>query len=234
MPLILAIETATKLCSVALGRDGQQIALREIDSEKLAHAEKVNVFIAEVMAEAGLPLKDLDAVAVGIGPGSYTGLRIGLSAAKGLCYALDKPIIGISTLGTLVAAVRQQHVALQGELWPMIDARRMEVFAQPYNATGQPLAEAAPLILAEDWIHSPSSRSPISHRVVFGDGADKAKEFWAMHQGITHRSGIRPSAAAMLPLAHTRFVQGNFDDLADLVPEYGKGANVGKAPRPSP
>jgi len=220
MPLILTIETATKLCSVALGRDGVVLAIREINSEKLAHAEKVNVFIAEVMEEAGLSLKELDAVAVGIGPGSYTGLRIGLSAAKGLCYALDKPIIGLSTLGTLVAAARMEHSDLQGILWPMIDARRMEVFAQPYTTDGKPLAGSAPLILDEAWAGLPEPR------VVFGNGADKAAHIWAVQSIITHLPRIRPSAAAMLPEANTRFADGDFDDLAYLVPEYGKGANL--------
>jgi tRNA threonylcarbamoyladenosine biosynthesis protein TsaB len=233
MPLILAIETATKLCSVALGRDGELLAMREIDPsygkpsegkpEKLAHAEKVNVFIAEVMGEAGLTLKDLDAVAVGIGPGSYTGLRIGLSAAKGLCYALDKPIIGLSTLGTLVAAARMQYADLMGSLWPMIDARRMEVFAQSYSADGQPTADAAPLILDEAWAGLPDPR------VVFGDGADKAAQLWAGKATITHLPGIRPSAFFMLTAAQERYQAQRFDDLAYLVPEYGKGANLGKA-----
>jgi tRNA threonylcarbamoyladenosine biosynthesis protein TsaB len=223
MPLILAIETATKLCSVALGRDGELLALREIDSEKLAHAEKVNVFIAEVMEEAGLPLKDLDAVTVGIGPGSYTGLRIGLSAAKGLCYALDMPIIGISTLATLVQAVRMAHGQFVGALWPMIDARRMEVFAQAYDPDGEPLTDAGPLILDETWAALSEAR------VVFGDGSDKADELWAGKAGLTHISGVRPTAAAMFPLAQIRYSQERFDDLAYLVPEYGKGANVAQA-----
>jgi tRNA threonylcarbamoyladenosine biosynthesis protein TsaB len=233
MPLILAIETATKLCSVALGRDGELLALREIDPsvgqpmegkpEKLAHAEKVNVFIAEVMEEAGLPLKDLDAVAVGIGPGSYTGLRIGLSAAKGLCYALDKPIIGISTLSTLVHAVSMAQGPMQGTLWPMIDARRMEVFAQPYNTDGEPLADADPLILDAAWSEMPGPR------MVFGDGSDKAVELWTGKAGLTHISGVRPTAAAMLSQAEMRFCEERFDDLAYLVPEYGKAANVAQA-----
>lgn len=223
MPLLLTIETATKLCSVALGRGEQLLAIREIDSVKLAHAEKVNVFIAEVMEEAGLALKDLDAVAVGIGPGSYTGLRIGLSAAKGLCYALDKPIIGLSTLGTLVAAARQQHGPFAGTLWPMIDARRMEVFAQPYSTEGQALAEAAPLILDDAWSARPEAR------VVFGDGADKAAQQWAGYGSIKHHAGIRPSAVFMLAGALARYRIQRFDDLAYLVPAYGKGASVGKA-----
>lgn len=218
--LILAIETATKLCSVALGRGEELLATREVDSEKLAHAEKVNVFIAEVMEEAGLSLKNLDAVAVGIGPGSYTGLRIGLSAAKGLCYALDKPIIGLSTLGTLVAAASQQHGPFIGTLWPMIDARRMEVFAQHYSPEGQALADAAPLILDEAWATRQEAR------VVFGDGADKAAQLWAGRAGVTHLPAIRPSAMYMLAGAQERYRSQRFDDLAYLVPEYGKGANV--------
>lgn len=222
-PLLLTIETATKLCSVALGRGEQLLAIREIDSEKLAHAEKVNVFIAEVMEGAGLPLTDLDAVAVGIGPGSYTGLRIGLSAAKGLCYALDKPIIGLSTLGTLVAAARQQYGPFTGTLWPMIDARRMEVFAQPYSTEGQALADAAPLILDEAWAARPEAR------VVFGDGADKAAQLWAGQADIIHMPGIHPSAVYMLAGALECYQSQRFDNLAYLVPEYGKGANVNVA-----
>jgi tRNA threonylcarbamoyladenosine biosynthesis protein TsaB len=222
MPLLLAIETATKLCSVALGRDGRLLAMREVDSEKLEHAEKVNIFIAEVMAEAGLPLKDIHAVAVGIGPGSYTGLRIGLSAAKGLCYALDKPIIGISTLATLVQAALAVHSTLQGTLWPMIDARRMEVFTQPYGADGQSQADVEPLILDDDWAALPRPR------VVFGDGSDKAGALWEGKGSLMHLPGIRPTAASMLQMAEARFASGNFDDLAYLVPEYGKSANVGK------
>lgn len=223
MPIILAIETATKLCSVAVGRGGVLLASRDLESAKLAHAEKVNVFIAEVMEEAGLPLTALDAVAVGTGPGSYTGLRIGLSAAKGLCYALHKPIIGLSTLGTLVAAARERSPGLTGTLWPMIDARRMEVFAQPFGTDGLFIAEAAPLILEEHWA---DDRAP---RVVFGDGADKAATLWSGRPWITHLPDVRPAAAAMLKAATQRHLAGRFDDLAYLVPEYGKAANVGKA-----
>ena len=223
MPLILAIETATKLCSVAVGRDGDILALRELESDQHIHAEKVNLFIAEVMAESGLSLTDLDAVAVGIGPGSYTGLRIGLSAAKGLCYALDKPIIGLNTLGTLVQAARAAPGALQGVLWPMIDARRMEVFAQPHDAEGKPLGDVAPLILDDAWALADGART------VFGDGADKVADLWAGRASVNYLCGIRPSAGAMLFAAEMRLAAGDHDDLAYLVPAYGKAANVGKA-----
>ncbi len=220
MPLLLAIETATKLCSVAVARDGLVLALRELESEKHIHAEKVNVFIAEVMEEAGLTLNELDAVAVGIGPGSYTGLRIGLSAAKGLCYALDKPLIGISTLQVLVHSALRTGVPKDAVLWPMIDARRMEVFTQPYAADGTDHGPVRPLVLTGEWMSGDGLNA------VFGDGADKATDLWKNSPTIHHLPGIRPTAAAAFVEAERRFAEGSFDDLAYLVPEYGKAANV--------
>ena len=220
VPLILCIETATKLCSVALGRDGQLLAHRDLESEKHVHAEKVNVFIEEVTREAGVAWKDLEAVAVGIGPGSYTGLRIGTSAAKGLCYALDIPIIGISTLDTLVASAERSGSELGGHLWPMIDARRMEVFTRRTTRHEASDIQATPVLLDADWIatHAPAT--------VFGDGADKAATLWESAPGIVHLAGIRPLASAMLAIAEERFKAGAFDDLAYLVPDYGKAANI--------
>ncbi len=222
MALILAIETTTRLCSVALGRNGVLLAEREVESERGAHAEKVNVFVAEVIAEARVELKDIDAVAVGLGPGSYTGSRIGLSAAKGLCYALDKPIIGVNTLTTLTHAA---GISAPGALscWPMIDARRMEVFTQEHDASGRVIGEMHPLILEEEWIANGSEC------YVYGDGADKALELWKQADHVVHMPGIKAHARAMLALAEQRFSEGAFDDLAYLVPLYGKDANVTQA-----
>lgn len=219
MPLILAIETATKLCSVAVARDGRVLALREVESPRHEHAEKVNVFIAEVLAEAGLSLKDLDAVAVGIGPGSYTGLRIGLSAAKGLCYALDIPLLGLSTLGTLARAAIDAAPVPITTVQPMIDARRMEVFTGTFEASGHPLGGHHPLVLDEAWAQQASG-------LVCGDGADKAAALWEAASDIVHLPGVRPTAVAMFTEAERRMADGAFDDLAYLVPDYGKGANV--------
>jgi tRNA threonylcarbamoyladenosine biosynthesis protein TsaB len=231
MAVILALETATKLCSVAVGRDGVCLAERDLLSDKLSHAERVNVFVAEVMKEAGLAFKELDAVAVGIGPGSYTGLRIGLSAAKGLCYALDRPIIGISTLAILVQAALSKHGPIADTLWAMIDARRMEVFTQPFTNEGAAIEEVSPVILdaSGPWMENPG--------VVFGDGADKAAELWSQAERPTHLHGIVPAARYLLPLAEERFANARFDDLAYLVPAYGKEANVTQPRRrgtPSP
>ncbi len=219
MALILSIETTTRLCSVALGRDGVRVAEREVESEKHAHAEKVNVFIAEVLAEAGELVSAIEAVAVGIGPGSYTGSRIGLSAAKGLCFALDVPIIGVNTLATLVAAARATSEASL-PAWPMIDARRMEVFTQPYDAADMAAGEVRPLVLDQVWGNSAGACR------VFGDGADKAAALWETLPHIVHVPGVKAHARAMLALASERLRAGALDDLAYLVPLYGKEANV--------
>ena len=130
MALILNIETATRNCSVAVARDGQVLACREIAEQGYTHAEKLHVFIEEVMQEAGVALTELEAIAVSKGPGSYTGLRIGVSAAKGLCYALQKPMLAVDTLAVLAHAVSVES----GLIIPMIDARRMEVYAAVFNA----------------------------------------------------------------------------------------------------
>lgn len=219
MALILAIETATRLCSVALARDGAVQDVREEESGRHAHAELLNVFIQQLMEEAGYTLAQLDAVAVGIGPGSYTGLRIGLSAAKGLCYALDKPLIGLNTLGTLTQAALDAG-AKGDALWPMIDARRMEVFTQRHDGQGKAQGPVMPLILEAAWLEGSKQRT------VFGDGADKAAILWQGRSVINFRQGIRPHARAMMVEAERRCAAGTFDDLAYLVPEYGKAANV--------
>jgi tRNA threonylcarbamoyladenosine biosynthesis protein TsaB len=214
VPLILCIETATKLCSVAVGRDGALLAERGLESDRHIHAEKLNVFVEEVMHEAGVAMNELSAVAVGIGPGSYTGLRIGLSAAKGFCYALRIPIVGIGTLDTLMS----EYGIGQGVLFPMIDARRMEVFTQR-SVNGQS-GEGHPQVLDGAWAEG------VGACTVFGDGADKADALWADQGSITHVRGIRPHARAMLALAERRLHEGPMDDLAYLVPRYGKEANV--------
>lgn len=125
MALILAFDTATPHLAVVLARDGRPVAWREDAAADRSHAERLNVYAQEVMADAGRRLEDLDAVAVGTGPGSYTGLRIGLSAAKGWCFALDKPLIGMPTLDILVAQALAEGRQPQGTLWPMVDARQI-------------------------------------------------------------------------------------------------------------
>lgn len=225
MALLLSFDTATKHCAVALSEGDRLLAHRVEDSERFSHAEMLNVFIDEVMREAGVGLNDLDAVAVGVGPGSYTGLRIGLSAAKGLCFALDIPLIGLATLDVLAHELRAS-VGVPSEtdvLHPMIDARRMEVFTRTMEGPGIHASAAKPLILEDAWCVS-----LLTDRVhlVFGDGADKATELWPKHAHIQHVPGIRPSARGLATAAAEAFQQKDFADLAYLVPDYGKDANV--------
>lgn len=223
MALLLSFDTATPYLAVVLARDGVPLAWRTDATAALSHAEKLNVFIAEVMAAAGTDLSALDAVAVGTGPGSYTGLRIGLSAAKGLCFALDKPLIGMGTLDVLVAQARLQARPLAEVLMPMVDARRMEVYTRMFGPDGTPTGDMAPLVLDGPWC---AARKAAGATAVFGDGADKAGQLWADAPWITHLRGIRPGVEGLAALAEQRFQQGLFSDLAYLVPDYGKPANV--------
>ena len=147
MALILSIETGTDICSVALANDGELMALRESD-EGRDHAKKVALFVDELLRETGVQPADLDAIAVGKGPGSYTGLRIGVSFAKGLCYALGIPLLAIDSLRSLAACLVEEHEAgiVDVEDWdnsvlcPMIDARRMEVYAEMFDTRLAPLS----------------------------------------------------------------------------------------------
>jgi len=223
--LILAFDTATKHCAVALARDGAVLAHRTAEDERFSHAEKLNVFMDEVLRETGLALKDLDAVAVGTGPGSYTGLRIGLSAAKGLCFALDVPLIALSTLEVLAAELRATGTALNDTdtLHPMIDARRMEVFTGTLEGRGGGDGPARPAILDDAWCLALTTHR---RHIVFGDGADKATALWAAHPRIMHVAGIRPSVEGLAARAHATFLRKDFADLTRLVPDYGKEANV--------
>ncbi|MBR5877292.1 MAG: tRNA (adenosine(37)-N6)-threonylcarbamoyltransferase complex dimerization subunit type 1 TsaB, partial [Alistipes sp.] len=157
MALILSIETGTDVCSVGLARDGELLSLRESD-EGRDHAKKVAVFVEELLRETDVEPEELDAVAVGMGPGSYTGLRIGVSFAKGLCYGLQIPLIAVGSLDSLVEVAREDYEAgiLDVESWdgsllcPMVDARRMEVYTQVFSSDGKPLNEVSAEIVTEE------------------------------------------------------------------------------------
>ena len=225
MPLLLAFDTATKHCAVVLSEDDRLLAHRVEDSERFSHAEQLNVFIEAVLKDAGKSMKDLEVIAVGIGPGSYTGLRIGLSAAKGLCFALDIPLIGLGTLDVLGSELLcSGFVAEAGDvLHPMVDARRMKVFTKELDSGATSLGPARPVVLDDAWCEALSK----DHRhIVFGDGADKAAELWSRHTRCVHVAGVRPSVKGLTKAAHIAFERKDFADLAYLVPDYGKEANV--------
>ncbi|KQB99007.1 tRNA (adenosine(37)-N6)-threonylcarbamoyltransferase complex dimerization subunit type 1 TsaB [Pedobacter sp. Hv1] len=217
MATILQIETATPVCSVALAINGETIALKEQAAQNI-HASSLTLFIEEVMQTAGLKYKDLDAIAVSKGPGSYTGLRIGVSTAKGLCFALDKPFIAIPTLKMMANGFLLQHPNYGGLICPMIDARRMEVFTAVYTNKLQEIEAVNAKIVDEKSFILELNQ----HYVTFiGDGAEKCIPVLD-HQNA-HFSNLNfNSAANMSSLAKEAFDNQNFEDVAYFEPFYLK------------
>lgn len=224
MALILSIETGTDVCSVALANDGELMALRESD-EGRDHAKKVALFVDELLKETGVQPSDLDAIAVGKGPGSYTGLRIGVSFAKGMCYALDIPLIAIGSLDALTEVAREDFDAgildVEDEDWhsaylcPMVDARRMEVYTQIFDTNGIAKTDVAAEIITED---SFSQWRKDGKFVIFGNGAKKCCE--ALADAIY--VDVTPSARGLVSIAERAFREGRFEDLAYFEPFYLK------------
>ncbi len=219
MSTILAIETSGKFCSVALIHEGLAEFSRE-DELEMNHARAIGPFVDECVNEARRREWKIDAVAVSMGPGSYTGLRIGLSMAKGLCFSLGIPLIGVSTLKLIAVKAMFRNIDWQGDeiLVPMIDARRMEVYTAAYDFRLNALLEPRPLILAEESY----SMLPDDREVYFmGDGAPKSKE---VLKGERYHwlDGVNPKASDMVALAEKAFRESDFIDVAYSVPEYLK------------
>lgn len=213
MTYILNIETATKNCSVSLAADGKTISCKEIAELGYSHAEKLHLFIEEVILEAGISLSDLKAIAVSQGPGSYTGLRIGVSAAKGLSYALEIPLLAVDTLASLA----QQVVAEDGLIVPMIDARRMEVYSAVFNSNKEKIREVQAQIITEE------SFADISETVYFiGDSNDKVQSILTKPNFIFLDNHIYPSANEMSSLSYKKFQEKDFVDVAYFEPYYLK------------
>ena len=219
MANILNIETSTEVCSVALTSDGMVLEHRE-DYEGRNHALLLSGFIEEMMQYATPRGIKIDAVAVSIGPGSYTGLRIGLSEAKGLCFGLDVPLIGIDTLKILVVATMFGNYIDENSYYvPMIDARRMEVFAGVYDSALQEVMQARPVILTPD---SFSEYLGQGRKLVFvGNGAEKAANL-IKHPDVVYIPGVKPAAVDMLALSEMAFRKGDFIDIAYSTPNYLK------------
>lgn len=222
MSLILCIETGTDICSVGLSRDGELVSLRESD-EGRDHAKKVGVFVDELLRETGVAPEELSAVAVGMGPGSYTGLRIGVSFAKGLCYGLQIPLVAVGSLDSLVEVAREDYDAgiVDVENWedavlcPMVDARRMEVYTQLFDAEGQALSEVSAEVIT---VESFAKWREDKQLVIFGNGAAKCQE---VLQDATYIR-VSPSARGLARLAHQRLEAGKVEDIAYFEPFYLK------------
>jgi tRNA threonylcarbamoyladenosine biosynthesis protein TsaB len=213
MTHILHIETATRNCSVAIAQDGQLLVCREIAEEGYSHAEKLHVFIEETLAQANLTYNDLSAIAVSQGPGSYTGLRIGVSAAKGLCFALGIPLIAVDTLAVLASMVRVSD----GLIVPMIDARRMEVYSAVFNAAHQKIREVQAEII------TPDSFSDTEGKIHFvGDGQDKCKAVLTGDRFVFLEDIVYPSAKGMVAMAYDKYQKSDAVDVAYFEPYYLK------------
>ncbi len=220
-PRLLLLETATEVCSVAVSHGDAVLALRE-STEGMQHARLITRFIEEVMAEAGWSLADLDAVALSKGPGSYTALRIGASAAKGICYALDKPLVAVSTLQALAWAAWQATDLDDAFFVPMIDARRMDVYAAVYGPQAIELEAPRPLTLTpETFDHLLRQGKPV---VFAGNGAPKYRQLLA--HPLVRFLDLRCSATHLRALAQQRFAAGQFESLAHFTPEYIKPPNI--------
>ena len=213
MTYILNLETATKNCSVSISQNGQTILCKEMAQAGYSHAEKLHVFIEECIKESNISFKDLSAIAVSQGPGSYTGLRIGVSAAKGLCFALDLPLIAVDTLKVLASKLS----ITEGVIIPMIDARRMEVYSAIFNSKLEKIREVQAEILTEN------SFEEISETIHFvGDCAEKAKTVLTKSNFIFHEEIIYPSANEMSELSYKKFQENKLEDVAYFEPYYLK------------
>ena len=233
MALILNIETATTVCSVSLAKDGSLLALKEINGD-YTHSENLTLFIQDVCLQADIKLADVDAIAVSKGPGSYTGLRIGVSTAKGLCYSLNKPLIAINTLQHLALSVSEKfrsHPEYDKKtsgptlFCPMIDARRMEVYCAVYDSSNKEIIPTAAEIIDE---HSFADLLRSNQVVFFGDGAAKCKDLLSTNTHALFMEDVILSATNMLALSEEAFANGKFEDVAYFEPFYLKDFMIGK------
>lgn len=224
MALILNIETATTMCSVSLAKDGKLLAVKELNGD-YSHAENLTLFIEDVVKQANIKLADIDAVAVSKGPGSYTGLRIGVSTAKGLCYSLNKPLIAINTLTSLASGISATVDRQKSLLCPMIDARRMEVYCAVYDISINCIKETAAEIIDE---HSFAHLLEKNQVIFFGDGASKCKTVLSHNKNAIFVDDVVPSAKNMITLSEQAFQNKQFEDVAYFEPFYLKDFVAGK------
>jgi len=219
MALILALETATTNCSVSISKNGEIIGLKEDFNDNYSHSERLHCYIEEVLTDCNISLSDLDAIAVSKGPGSYTGLRIGVSAAKGLCMSLDIPLISLNTLESLVHQIEDDC----DTIIPMLDARRMEVFSSVYSGDKVNIRKTQAEILDE---RSFSEYSNIGKIIFIGNGVRKYKEI-CPYTNVEFLEKKQPSSKEMGPMAFAKFQKKEFEDVAYFEPYYLKDFILG-------
>ena len=213
MTYILNIETATRNCSVTLSKEGRTILCKEIAEQGFSHAEKLHVFIFDILKETGINIREIAAIAVSKGPGSYTGLRIGVSTAKGFCYALGIPLIAIDTLEILARQVEVKS----GVIVSMIDARRMEVYSAVFDSNYVKLRDVKAEIITSD------SFADTTENIYFvGDCQEKCQEVLTKENFKFLPNVVFPSANEMSALSFEKFAKNQFEDVAYFEPFYLK------------
>lgn len=216
--ILLLIETATPVCSVALARDGE--LLMEIHSEEAnAHSSKLSPFIGQLIGRCGIEPAQIDAVCVSSGPGSYTGLRIGVSTAKGICYALERPLLAVPTLQGMAAHFYAQHPGYSGMVCPMIDARRMECYTAVFSPSGEELKPVSADIISQGTYDSFLDRGEVTF---IGDGAEKTRPLLGIHPNARYAPEFKVSAAGLLPASLAKLKEGKYEDVAYFEPFYLK------------
>ena len=215
MALILNLETATTNCSVSIAKDGKTLAIKEHDTPNYSHSEQLHVFIQEVVKETSISLVDIDAIAVSKGPGSYTGLRIGVSAAKGLCFSLDVPLISIETLKSMAS---QEKSTGYDFIIPLLDARRMEVYSKVFDNQLNEIRETKAEIVDENAFKNYLDKGKV---LLLGSGAEKCKEVLES-QNLNYAVNAVPSAKQMSQLSFEKFQNKDFEDVAYFEPYYLK------------
>jgi tRNA threonylcarbamoyladenosine biosynthesis protein TsaB len=214
LAIILNIETSTKNCSVSIAKDGKIVAMKELNNGSYSHAEVLHPFIEAILKEATISNHQIDAIAVSKGPGSYTGLRIGVSAAKGLSYALNKPLISIDTLTSLSHAISID----EGTIVPMLDARRMEVYAAVYDKDQQQIRKIKAEIIDETSFFDELEKGKV---YFLGDGSQKCKEL-ITHQNAVFIDDKFPSSKEMAALSYDKYKKNDTEDVAYFEPFYLK------------
>ena len=226
MPTILSIETATRACSVSISKGNEITSVVEEVGDGYSHAENLSVFIAKALTESNMNYRDLNAVAISKGPGSYTGLRIGTSTAKGLCYALDIPLISVPTLQAMAYGLSKESNYSNDTLYcPMIDARRMEVYSAFFNSKNEFVRETQADIIDETSYLDYLSDSKI---VFFGDGSAKCKEIFSSNSNALFIDDFHPSAQYLSFIAMVKFNAQQLEDTAYFEPYYLKDFVAGK------
>jgi len=215
MAIVLNLETATTNCSVSIAKNGELVALKEFDSASYSHAEQLHIFIEDVLKDASLSLSELEAIAVSKGPGSYTGLRIGVSAAKGLCFSLDLPLIAVPTLESMAQQAKDVNFDF---VIPVIDARRMEVYSCVFDAKLNEIRGTKAEIIDENSFAAYAAKGSV---LILGNGAEKCKEL-LKNNNFNFDTTCVPSAEQMALLSFEKFKVSDFENVAYFEPYYLK------------